>query len=299
MVIAKGNPEAPGTALTILRLGRVSNLPTVWSNILAGAALSGGALQPASTVILISAVSLMYVGGMFLNDAMDADWDKEHGLDRPIPQGEISRSAVLTAAIVLLLAGQSVLASQFFLSPDRMPGVCLAGVALLLFIVLYNWSHKWFSHSTWLMGACRFMVYLTAAAVLGTVTHDLLLAGFALLLYIVGVTYLARVEYTGEVIRLWPLFLLLMPVTIAGLHVQQSPETLILMALFTVWLVRQVIVILGYGHGNRPAAIGGLLAAIPLIDASYLAMTGALPQALVCLMLFLLVLYLHRLIAGT
>ena len=30
------------TPLTALRLGRVSNLPTVWTNALAGIALSGG-----------------------------------------------------------------------------------------------------------------------------------------------------------------------------------------------------------------------------------------------------------------
>ncbi|MGI9275188.1 MAG: UbiA family prenyltransferase [Endozoicomonas sp.] len=299
MVIAKGNPEAPGTILTLLRLGRVSNLPTVWSNVLAGAALSGGVLQPVSTMMLLSALSLMYIGGMFLNDALDAEWDRKHGLNRPIPDGEIARSTVLASAILLLLAGQLLIFSLYFFNPERVLFAAVSGAALILFIFLYNWSHKWFSHSTWLMGACRFMIYLTTAAVLGTVTHDLILGGFALLLYIVGVTYLARTEYTGEVIRLWPLFLLFMPLAISGLHVKQSPVTLVFMALFLVWLIRPLVILLSSDNRKRPKAVGGMLAAIPLIDASYLAMTGALPQALLCLMLFFLVLYLHRLIAGT
>ena len=54
-----------------LRLGRVSNLPTVWSNVLTGLALVG-ALQPdASLLVLVLALSLFYVGGMYLNDAFD------------------------------------------------------------------------------------------------------------------------------------------------------------------------------------------------------------------------------------
>ncbi len=32
----------PATLATLLRLGRVSNLPTVWTNVLAGAVLAGG-----------------------------------------------------------------------------------------------------------------------------------------------------------------------------------------------------------------------------------------------------------------
>src|SRR4029079_19649453 len=53
---------------TLLRLGRVSNLPTVWTNTLAGTLLAGGDWQNARTLTVVAAMSLFYEGGMFLND---------------------------------------------------------------------------------------------------------------------------------------------------------------------------------------------------------------------------------------
>jgi len=46
----------------------VSNLPTVWTNVLAGTVLAGGAWQSGRMGIVLIAMSLMYVGGMYLND---------------------------------------------------------------------------------------------------------------------------------------------------------------------------------------------------------------------------------------
>ena len=60
---------------TFLRLGRVSNLPTVWSNALAGAALAGAWPPDGRLVPLLAAMTLAYTGGMFLNDAFDRDID--------------------------------------------------------------------------------------------------------------------------------------------------------------------------------------------------------------------------------
>ena len=52
-----------------LRLGRVSNLPTVWTNVLAGATLAGARPAVGRFAVLCGIVSLFYVAGMFLNDA--------------------------------------------------------------------------------------------------------------------------------------------------------------------------------------------------------------------------------------
>src|SRR4051812_7533986 len=46
---------------TALRLGRVSNLPTVWTNVLAGIALAGGDPTLGRAAPLALAVSLFYV----------------------------------------------------------------------------------------------------------------------------------------------------------------------------------------------------------------------------------------------
>ena len=86
---------------TALRLGRVSNLPTVWTNALAGGVLGATAARGtdpwwAALSILLAALalSLFYVGGMWLNDAFDAEIDAEERAERPIPSGAIERQTV-------------------------------------------------------------------------------------------------------------------------------------------------------------------------------------------------------------
>ena len=72
-----------------LQLGRISNLPTVWSNVLVGALLGGATLDDARLPLLMAAMSLFYVGGMFLNDAFDRTFDARHRPERPIPSGQV------------------------------------------------------------------------------------------------------------------------------------------------------------------------------------------------------------------
>ena len=73
-----------------LRLGRVSNLPTVWSNALAGMVLASGAPDATLLLGLMLGFSASYTSGMFLNDAFDASFDQVHRPERPIPSGQIS-----------------------------------------------------------------------------------------------------------------------------------------------------------------------------------------------------------------
>ncbi len=78
---------------TLLVLGRVSNLPTVWSNCLAGWLLGGGG-HGLDFLILLLGASLLYVGGMFLNDAFDQEFDRVSRRERPIPSGQIDAAEV-------------------------------------------------------------------------------------------------------------------------------------------------------------------------------------------------------------
>src|SRR5476649_222894 len=78
---------------TLLILGRMSNLPTVWSNCLAGWWLSDGGNFWKLPLLLVG-VSALYTGGMFLNDAFDADFDQQRRVSRPIPSGQISVETV-------------------------------------------------------------------------------------------------------------------------------------------------------------------------------------------------------------
>ncbi|HEX2137225.1 MAG TPA: prenyltransferase, partial [Microvirga sp.] len=59
------------SAATLLRLGRVSNLPTVWTNVAAATAIAGGDPLSGRAASVFAAMTLFYLGGMYLNDAFD------------------------------------------------------------------------------------------------------------------------------------------------------------------------------------------------------------------------------------
>src|SRR5881397_4073070 len=92
------------TVRTLLLLGRVSNVPTVWSNCLAGWLLAGGG-EGNRFAILCFAGTFLYIGGMYLNDAFDAQFDQQHRPERPIPSGAIRPEAVWAAGFCWLGAG--------------------------------------------------------------------------------------------------------------------------------------------------------------------------------------------------
>src|ERR1700724_3163452 len=89
---------------TLLVLGRISNLPTVWSNCLAGWWLGGGGNYQ-NLIPLLLGTTLLYVGGMFLNDAFNAEFDAQYRRNRPIPSGAISAKAVWRIGLGLLGIG--------------------------------------------------------------------------------------------------------------------------------------------------------------------------------------------------
>ena len=67
-----------------LRLGRVSNLSTVWTNCLAGTLLACGGFDPIVFAPAVVATSMFYVAGMFLNDAFDRDFDSQYWPEHPV-----------------------------------------------------------------------------------------------------------------------------------------------------------------------------------------------------------------------
>ena len=98
-----------------LKLGRVSNLPTVWTNVVAGAALTGASLSVAQLVPLWLALSSCSdFGGMFLNDAFDRHIDARERPERPIPKGQIGAGEVFGVGYGLLGAATLLLAVASF-----------------------------------------------------------------------------------------------------------------------------------------------------------------------------------------
>ena len=133
-------------------LGRASNLPTVWSNVLAAWLLAGGTVGPRLGLAMLGA-TLAYIGGMYLNDAFDAEFDREFRRERPIPSGAVSEQLVWRAGGAMLAAGTLILATGGWLS-----AVLSAGLAVS--VVLYDWIHKRVTFSPVLMAACRFFLFL-------------------------------------------------------------------------------------------------------------------------------------------
>ncbi len=278
---------------TLLLLGRVSNLPTVWSNCLAGWWLGGGG-NFAKLPFLFLGTTLLYVGGMYLNDACDADFDRQHRPERPIPSGAISLPTVWRIGLSLLLLGNAAL----FLS-SRTAGIF--GGVLALNILLYDAAHKAVAFAPLLMGACRFWVYVIAAAAgTGGVTGGAVWCGLALALYIVGLSFVARVESTRGALQYWPLLLLAAPIGLALLqNVGSFRESALLIALVvTFWALRCLRTLLWTATPNIGRTVSGLLAGIVFVD--WLAVAHA-PREIsgVLLGLFLLALLGQRYVPAT
>ena len=279
---------------TALKLGRVSNLPTVWTNTLAGAVLAGaGALGPRFAVALV-AFSLFYTGGMFLNDAFDARIDAAERPERPIPSGHAGVREVFGWGFGLMAAGAALL---FFTS--LYAGV--AGLTLAAAITYYDWNHKQNPLSPVVMGACRVLVYGGAALCYTTVLPLPVWIGANLMLcYLIGLTYVAKQENLARVGNLWPLLFLAAPAVYGGwLAAQHGLAVALFWLLFCGWTLVALWFLRRRRRGDIPRAVVSLIAGISLLDALLIAAAGALPLAALALAAFAVTLFLQRYVSGT
>ncbi|MFM7132783.1 MAG: UbiA family prenyltransferase [Planctomycetota bacterium] len=171
-----------------LEIMRISNLPTVLSNAIAGATLGacalaieraptdglavwfGGFLIPvgpdgpelawlsaSGTALFLAPFAiplLAYLGGMVLNDAFDAEIDARERHSRPIPSGQIARRSAFAAGFALLGAALALAAL-------RGPASVVAATAVLvLAIVVYDRFHAKTVASTLLLALCRALAAL-------------------------------------------------------------------------------------------------------------------------------------------
>jgi 4-hydroxybenzoate polyprenyltransferase len=288
------NPNVVRQFRTLLVLGRVSNLPTVWTNCLAGWWLSGGGNYWKLPLLLIG-MSALYTGGMFLNDAFDADFDKQRRASRPVPMGAISLELVWRWGFAWLSFGALCLmfTSKMAIVPT---------LALVVSILIYNAAHKAVTASPWLMGLCRFWVYVIAGSTgLNGLNGWPIWCGVALAFYVVGLSYVAKRETVRSVIPYWPLLLLALPVAVAILmNVDEARKTALLVAVILgLWVARCVRTIFQGGEVNVKRIVSGLLAGIVFVD--WLAVAPLLPRELgaVFLALFGATLVAQRFIPAT
>ncbi len=277
---------------TLLILGRVSNLPTVWSNCLAGWWLGGGGTW-LKLVWVCLATSMLYIGGMYLNDAFDAEYDRQRRRSRPIPSGEIEIEEVWLWGFAWLAVGVACLIGMG--KATAFLAVCLAGS-----ILLYDAIHKAIALAPVLMAACRVIVYLIAASVAsGGVTGAAVWGGLALGAYVAGVSCLARKEGTRGPVRLWPVLFLAGPLFLAWLVNDGSYRMAgFLSLILTGWVLWALRPALWRAECNVGHTVSMLLAGIAMVD--LLAVTElSRPGTWLFVLWFLLALVLQQRIPAT
>ncbi len=246
-----------------LELGRVSNLPTVWSNCLA-AWLRGGGGSWGRFLAVCVGTSCVYVGGMFLNDACDERFDRRARSERPIPRGAVESRTVWRASAGVLGAGWLLLAMLG-------PTTAMLGGLLVVSVVVYDFTHKFVSFSPVTMALCRHLLYLVAgSAAWNGVVGDTVWSGLALGAYVIGLSYIARGESVGGVPRWWSLPLLLAPL---GLAVFMNPfdawgrsRMLMPVLILLIWTAKSLAELYRPGGGGAKTAVSGLLAGIVFVD---------------------------------
>ncbi|MGH8630794.1 MAG: UbiA family prenyltransferase, partial [Burkholderiales bacterium] len=247
-----------------LKLGRVSNLPTVWTNVFTGVALAGGAAADPRLAIVLVSLSLFYVGGMFLNDAFDKEFDAKARPERPIPSGQVSAAQVYAVGFAMLALGVGLLAwTGYGFEPFTRWRPVLTGAALAAAIVFYNRYHKDNPLSPLVMGLCRMLVYLAAAfAVASSLPIDVYVAAAVLLCYLIGLTYAAKKEHLDRLDGFWPLAVLAVPIVFGiSLSIEQQVAWLPLLA-FAGWTGFALRLLLRRRPGDVPRGVVSLIAGI-------------------------------------
>jgi 4-hydroxybenzoate polyprenyltransferase len=239
-------------------------------------------------------MSFLYTGGMFLNDAFDAEFDQNHRRARPIPSGAVTRREVWQWG-----CGWMALGLAGVLGLGR--GAAGLTLALCVLIILYNALHKALPVAPLLMGGCRVVLYLVAAAVgAHGVTGEAIWKGLALGVYVVGLSCLARKESSRGAIHFWPGFLLAAPVLMAVLMDDGPfwPAAVLFSLMLAGWSCWALSRSLERAGANVGYTVSRLLAGIVLVD--LLAVANPIPSgAAIFAFCFLLALLLQRFIPAT
>jgi hypothetical protein len=273
-------------------LARISNSPTVLSNVLAGAALAGATAITGTTLWLALALILFYTAGMFLNDLCDYQIDRRERPERPLPSGLVSSTGATVGVVTLFAAGSAILWSMSWAS-------FLSGLLLVALIVAYDMWHKTNPLSPLLMASTRLMVYVTAFLAFSTQVTGLLVIWSSLLaLYIIGLTYIAKSESRPSLTNYWPAAILFLPAVYVLLQIPAA-ITLPILLLFGGWVAYSISFVYRSRNRSIGGAIGRLIAGISLLDALVLITLGALQLVLIALLAFGATLFFQHYIKGT
>ena len=278
-----------------LALGRPSNLPTVWTDVLAAAVLARAFADTRTVLLLVLACSLLYTAGMFLNDAFDRKFDARERPERPIPAGQVTPLEVYVVGAAMLVVGVLIVG----VIARGWVGIA-AAIALALLIIVYDANHKENPFAPVVMGGCRAFVYFTTAAALtNTITSDVAFGAIALWAWVVGLTYVARQENFAGFTGFSPLVLLAVPIVRALPAALGSVTTALLIVVLVAWIARSCLLLMKTGKGSVGRAVVALIAGISLVDALAIASTGETGLALLAVLGLPATLLFQRWVRGT
>ena len=138
--------------ITFLKIGRISNLPTVFSNVALAFFLSGNtSFISLSSFFLLS--SFFYIGGIYFSDWRDSDFDLKHSKENHFSSFGISEKNLLSLSLLFLSLGFLI-----YLPFSTKIGIFFA-LLLLSSILAYGFWHKK-KFGFLLLGFCRSFLYL-------------------------------------------------------------------------------------------------------------------------------------------
>jgi 4-hydroxybenzoate polyprenyltransferase len=175
-------------------------------------------------------------------------------------------------------------------------------VVLAICIVIYDAAHKAIVASPWLMGFCRFWIYVIAGATAANgLNGNSIWCGAAMAFYIVGLSYVARRESFRGSIPHWPLIFLAAPVFLAMMMNANATRVpaISLSLILILWIARCARAIFFGGEINVGRIVSGLLAGIIFVD--WLAVAPQCPPWLsaIFLILFGATVFLQRFVPAT
>jgi 4-hydroxybenzoate polyprenyltransferase len=205
--------------------------------------------------LVLASATLLYLGGGLLNDAFNAEFDKAHHPERPVPSGIIPWKAVWRCGLVLLALGALLLFGAGTLTASL-------GLCLVLCIVLFNALHRVTPWASGLLGMCRLFVYLIGASVSEpSLTGWPVWGGIAVAAYVCGVALFRRRN-------LWAIILMVCPIALAAV-MDLGPYReggLLLSAIFGLWVLMSLRQTLWAQEPNLPKTMSSLQAGIVLAD---------------------------------
>ncbi len=268
---------------------------------MAGVILSGSVPNPVTFPLLIGGMCLLYVSGMFLNDAFDQEFDRKYRPERPIPAGEISGRRVYAIGFALMASGLTALFLAALLTGHGGIEVVVWGIGLAALIVYYDFRHKRDPASPVIMALCRVAVYFCAASVAGgTALSSAVLGGAGVLMaYMIGLTYVAKQETLAEIRNMWPLLFLSAPFIYTASMLPPLDLRSVQFPLFFGWVLWALSHLVRHPK-HIPRAVVSLIAGISLLDGLLMASAGgAVDWSWFGLAGFLLTLFFQRYVPGT